>query len=53
MIGDQDRDVACGAAAGVGTILLGRDYNSRKGADHVVSGLAQAATVILATPPGG
>jgi D-glycero-D-manno-heptose 1,7-bisphosphate phosphatase len=53
MIGDQDRDVACGRSAGVTTILLRRPYNSGQGADYVVSGLAEAATLILATPRGG
>lgn len=52
MVGDQDRDVACGRSAGVTTILLRRHYNTGRGADHVVSGLAEAAQLILATPIG-
>ena len=48
MVGDQDRDIACGRNAGVRTILLRRPYNSGAGADHVVATLTQAAAVILA-----
>lgn len=47
MVGDQDRDIACGRAAGCATVLLARDYNSGSGADHVVETLLQAADVIL------
>ena len=47
MVGDQDRDIACGRAAGCSTVLLARDYNSGAGADHVVETLSQAARVIL------
>ncbi len=47
MVGDQDRDIACGHAAGCATVLLARDYNSGAGADHVVETLSQAADVIL------
>lgn len=39
MVGDQDRDVACGRAAGVQTVLLKRPYNTGDGADHVVADL--------------
>jgi len=47
MIGDQDRDIACGRSAGVRTILLQRSYNSGSGADHVVPNLSDAAKTIL------
>jgi D-glycero-D-manno-heptose 1,7-bisphosphate phosphatase len=49
MVGDQDRDVACGRAAGVGTVLLARDYNSgaRANADATTSTLSQAVDAIL------
>jgi D-glycero-D-manno-heptose 1,7-bisphosphate phosphatase len=50
MVGDQDRDIACGRAAGCATVLLARDYNSGAGADHVVETLSQAAAVILDAP---
>ena len=50
MVGDQDRDIACGHAAGCATVLLDRDYNSGAGADHVVATLSQAAAVILDAP---
>ncbi len=39
MVGDQDRDTACGRAAGVQTVLLKRPYNTGDGADHVVADL--------------
>jgi D-glycero-D-manno-heptose 1,7-bisphosphate phosphatase len=48
MIGDQDRDIACGQAAGCKTILLARAYNSQAGADHAVATLSQAADIIVA-----
>ena len=41
MVGDQDRDIACGTAAGVRTVLLARAYNSGAGADHVLESLSQ------------
>ena len=41
MVGDQDRDIACGTAAGVHTVLLRRAYNSGAGADHVLESLSQ------------
>lgn len=49
LIGDQDRDVACGKAAGCSTILLGRDYNSGTdtAADQVVETLSQSLAYIL------
>ena len=46
MIGDQDRDIACGKAAGVHTVLLSRPYNSRTGADHVLESLSQLIAVM-------
>ena len=49
MVGDMDRDVQCGKAAGAHTVLLGRDYNSGSGADVVVPDLRQAAAWILHT----
>ncbi|HJV41811.1 HAD-IIIA family hydrolase [Caulobacter sp.] len=51
LIGDQDRDIACGKAAGCRTILLGRDYNSGTGAgaDHVAATLSQSLLTILST----
>lgn len=49
MVGDMDRDVQCGRAAGAHTVLLGRDYNSGSGADVVVPDLRQAAAWILHT----
>jgi D-glycero-D-manno-heptose 1,7-bisphosphate phosphatase len=42
MIGDQDRDMQCGRAAGCGTIQLARDYNTGAGADYSVPDLGQA-----------
>lgn len=52
MIGDQDRDIACGKAAGCNTILLGREYNSGtdSGADQVVERLSQSLASILYRP---
>jgi D-glycero-D-manno-heptose 1,7-bisphosphate phosphatase len=47
MVGDQDRDVACGRAAGCATVLLARPYNSAAGADYVVESLSQAISAIL------
>ena len=46
MIGDQDRDIACGKAAGVRTVLLARPYNSGAGADHVLESLSQLIAVM-------
>jgi len=51
MVGDQDRDIACGHAAGCATILLKRPYNSGAGADHVVETLSQAMSVIMDAAP--
>ena len=52
MVGDQDRDITCGQAAGCRTILLSRPYNSgaASGANHVVESLSQAISVIAPTP---
>ena len=52
MVGDQDRDITCGQAAGCRTILLSRPYNSgaASGANHVVESLSQAISVIEPTP---
>ena len=49
LVGDQDRDIACGKAASCNTILLGRDYNSGTdtGADQVVETLSQSLAYIL------
>lgn len=49
MVGDQDRDIDCGRAAGVRTVLLDRDYNSGVGAaaDATTSTLSQAVDAIL------
>jgi len=51
MVGDQDRDIACGHAAGCATVLLARPYNSGMGADHVVETLFQATSVIMDAAP--
>ncbi|WP_304172176.1 HAD family hydrolase [Phenylobacterium aquaticum] len=51
MIGDQDRDVACGQAAGCATLLLSRPYNSgaNAGATGTIESLSQAIPVIAKT----
>lgn len=53
MVGDQDRDIACGKAAGCVTLLLARPYNSgaSAGADHMVENLSQAIQLIVRTVP--
>jgi len=51
MVGDQDRDIVCGHAAGCATVLLARPYNSGEGADHVVDSLSQALGVIMNAAP--
>jgi D-glycero-D-manno-heptose 1,7-bisphosphate phosphatase len=51
MVGDQDRDIACGHAAGCATVLLARPYNAGAGADHVVETLFQAIGVIMNAEP--
>jgi D-glycero-D-manno-heptose 1,7-bisphosphate phosphatase len=51
MVGDQDRDIACGRAAGCATVLLARPYNAGAGADHVVDDLSQALSVIIDAAP--
>jgi D-glycero-D-manno-heptose 1,7-bisphosphate phosphatase len=56
MVGDQDRDIACGKAAGCRTILLERFYNSGAnshpdmGSGAVVETLLQAVFVIVGQP---
>ena len=47
MIGDQDRDMACGRAAGCRTIQLTKGYNTGAGADFRVTDLAEAAAIVL------
>jgi D-glycero-D-manno-heptose 1,7-bisphosphate phosphatase len=50
MIGDQDRDVECGNAAGCATVLIARPYNSglhSTTADRVANDLAHAGRLIL------
>jgi D-glycero-D-manno-heptose 1,7-bisphosphate phosphatase len=51
MIGDQDRDIACGKTAGVRTVLMDRPYNSRSGADRLASSLLKAVGAILDSDP--
>jgi D-glycero-D-manno-heptose 1,7-bisphosphate phosphatase len=51
MLGDMDRDIQCGRAAGTRTVLLARPYNSQVGADVVARDLRQAAAWILHIPP--
>jgi len=51
MIGDQDRDMACGRAAGCKTIQLEKDYNHGIAADWRVPDLAAATAVVLAATP--
>lgn len=47
MVGDQDRDTACGRSAGVQTVLLKRPYNTGEGADHVVADLNAFRRLVL------
>ena len=47
MIGDQDRDMTCGRAAGCATIQLAKSYNTGAGADWRVADLAAAAAIVL------
>lgn len=51
MVGDQDRDIACGVAAGCRTVLMARPYNSNAGANVLASSLSQAADAILGSVP--
>ncbi len=46
MVGDQDRDVACGRAAGCATVLIAASYNTGAGADYVVGDLRHAVCVV-------
>lgn len=50
MVGDQDRDIACGHAAGCRTVLLDRSYNSgvAAGPTFLAESLSQAVDQILA-----
>jgi D-glycero-D-manno-heptose 1,7-bisphosphate phosphatase len=50
MIGDQDRDIACGRAAGCSTILISRPYNLGATADVVVDSLSEAVHAIADAP---
>jgi len=52
MVGDQDRDIQCGQAAGCRTILLDRTYNSGRAADadHTLETLSQTISVIVGPP---
>lgn len=52
MIGDQDRDVLCGKAAGCRTVLLDRPYNSGAGADVIADDLVEARRMILRETSG-
>jgi D-glycero-D-manno-heptose 1,7-bisphosphate phosphatase len=52
MVGDRWRDIDCGANAGVRTILVDRQWPERAPShppDHSVTGIGQAADVILGT----
>lgn len=51
MIGDQDRDTACGQAAGCRTALLSRPYNSGAGADILAAELPLICDQILQSLP--
>ncbi len=51
MIGDQDRDTACGQAAGCHTALLIRSYNSGAGADINAAELTLICDQILESLP--
>ena len=51
MIGDQDRDTACGQAAGCRTALLSRPYNSGVGADINAAELSLICDQILKSLP--
>ncbi len=51
MIGDQDRDTACGQAAGCRTALLSRPYNSGAGADIIAAELTLICDQILKSLP--
>lgn len=51
MVGDQDRDTACGKAAGCRTVLLDRSYNSGMGSDLVADDLVEAVRLIIRNSP--
>lgn len=48
MVGDQDRDMQCGLAAGCTTLQIEKPWNTGAGAHHRVSDLVEAAQAILA-----
>lgn len=52
LIGDQDRDIQCGQAAGCRTMLLDRPYNSgpKAGSERLAATLSQATLDIVAEP---
>lgn len=47
MVGDMERDVQAGLAAGCGTVLIARVEPDRTVADHVCADIAGAAAVVL------
>lgn len=51
MIGDMDRDIACGQAAGCSTVLIRRPYNGgpAAGADLIADDLTQAVALVFDT----
>lgn len=48
MVGDQERDIQCGQAAGCRTVLLARSYNPgvASAADHVIETLHQLISIL-------
>ena len=54
MVGDQERDIAAGKAAGCRTVLITRDADltKRAGADVTVESFSRAVEVILERDPG-
>ncbi len=52
LVGDQDRDIQCGQAAGCHTVLLDRPYNSGPdaGSERLVATLLQASLTIVGSP---
>ena len=49
MIGDAERDILAGKAAGCRTILLRQGAGDDCGADYTVASLAEAVAIILGT----
>jgi D-glycero-D-manno-heptose 1,7-bisphosphate phosphatase len=47
MVGDSWKDIEAGSGAGVKTVLIRRDYNSKVLADYTVETLSEAADFIL------